>query len=81
MLRVGCNEVGMNRLIPALRVTGIGFYIAACIVGGTLVGWWFGDKRPFYTIIGLLAGLVLAVYGAYRMIRPLMNDRQNKENS
>jgi F0F1-type ATP synthase assembly protein I len=80
MLRVGCNEVGMNRLIPALRVTGIGFYIAACIVGGTLVGWWFGDKRPFYTIIGLLAGLVLAVYGAYRMIRPLMNDRQNKEN-
>jgi hypothetical protein len=80
MLRVGFNEVGMNRLIPALRITGIGFYIAACIVGGTLVGWWFGDKRPFYTIIGLLAGLVLAIYGAYRMIRPLMNDRQDKEN-
>jgi F0F1-type ATP synthase assembly protein I len=80
MLRVGCSEVGMNRLIPALRVTGIGFYIAACIVGGTLVGWWFGDKKPFYTIIGLLVGLVLAIYGAYRMIRPLMNDRQDKEN-
>jgi F0F1-type ATP synthase assembly protein I len=70
----------MNRWIPALRVTGIGFYIAACIVGGALVGWWLGDKRPFYTIIGLLVGLVLAVYGAYRMIRPLMNDRQDKEN-
>jgi F0F1-type ATP synthase assembly protein I len=80
MLRVGCSEVGMNRWIPALRVTGIGFYIAACIVGGTLVGWWLGEKRPFYTIIGLLVGLVLAVYGAYRMIRPLMNDRQDKEN-
>jgi F0F1-type ATP synthase assembly protein I len=80
MLRVGCSEVGMNRWIPAMRVTGIGFFIAACIVGGTLAGWWLGGKRPLYIIIGLLAGLVIAVYGAYRMIRPLMNDRQDKEN-
>ncbi len=80
MLRVRGSEVGMNRWIPALRVTGIGFYIATCIVGGTLVGWWLGEKRPFYTIIGLLVGLVLAIYGAYHMIRPLMNDRQDKEN-
>ncbi len=70
----------MNKWVPALRVTGIGFYIATCIAGGTLAGWWLGDKRAVYTIIGLLAGLVLAVYGAYRMIRPLLNTSINKGN-
>ena len=71
----------MKRWIPALRVTGIGFYIATCIVGGTFAGWWLGDKKPIFMIIGLLAGLVIAVYGVYRMIRPLMNNRQDEENS
>jgi F0F1-type ATP synthase assembly protein I len=80
MLRVGCSEVGMNKWIPALQVTGIGFYIAACIVGGSFTGWWLGGKRPLYLIIGLLAGLVLAVYGAYRMIRPLIKANDDKEN-
>ena len=70
----------MNKWVPALQVTGIGFYIAACIVGGALVGWWLGDKRPLYMIIGLLVGLVLAFYGAYRMIQPLIKTKDDKEN-
>jgi len=70
----------MNRWIPALRLTGIGFYIGTCIVGGTFAGWWFGGKKPLFMIIGLLVGLVIAVYGVYRMIRPLMNNKQDKEN-
>jgi ATP synthase protein I len=80
MLRVGCSEVGMNRLIPALRVTGIGFYIATCIAGGAFAGYWLGGKKPLFMIIGLLVGLVLAVYGAYRMIRPLIKADNKKEN-
>jgi len=70
----------MNKWIPALQVTGIGFYIAACIVGGAFAGWWLGGKRPLYLVIGLLVGLVLAVYGAYRMIRPLIKANDDKEN-
>ena len=70
----------MDKWLPAIRVTGIGFYIATCIAGGALAGWWLGDKRPLYTIIGLLAGLVLAFYGAYRMIRPLLNTNNDKGN-
>ena len=84
MLRVGYIEVGMNRWIPALRLTGFGFFIGACILGGTFAGLWLDGKlntKPLFMIIGLLAGLVIAVYGVYRMIRPLMNDRQDKENS
>ena len=70
----------MNKWIPALRLTGIGFYIATCIVGGTLAGWWLGGKKPLFMIIGLVLGLVIAVYGVYRMIRPLMKNNQDKEN-
>jgi F0F1-type ATP synthase assembly protein I len=77
MLWVGHGEVGMNKWIPAFRLTGIGFYIATCIVGGILAGWWLGDKKPLFIIIGLLVGLVLAFYGMYRMIKPLMKDKND----
>ena len=80
MLKVGRSEVGMEKWVPALRVTGIGFYIATCIVGGTFTGWWLGGKRPLYMIIGLVVGLVIAVYGVYRMIKPLIKSNQDKGN-
>jgi len=70
----------MEKWVPALRITGIGFYIATCIVGGTLIGWWLGGKRPLFMIIGLVVGLVIAVYGVYRMIKPLIENNQNKGN-
>jgi F0F1-type ATP synthase assembly protein I len=71
----------MDKWLPALKLTGIGFYVATCIVGGALLGWWLGDKKPLFTIIGLLAGLIIAVYGVYRMIRNIINEQKNKENS
>jgi F0F1-type ATP synthase assembly protein I len=83
MLWVGRSEVGMDKWIPALKVTGIGFYIATCIVGGTFAGLWIDGKlntKPWFIIGGLLAGLVIAVYGVYRMIKPLMDNKQDKEN-
>jgi F0F1-type ATP synthase assembly protein I len=70
----------MDKWVPALRLTGIGFYIAICIVGGTLLGWWLGDKQPIFMIIGLVAGLILAVYGVYRMIRSVINEQNKKGN-
>ena len=70
----------MNRWVPALKLTGIGFYIVTCIVGGALAGWWLGGQKPVFVILGLVIGLLLAVYGVYRMIRPLMKDTNHKEN-
>jgi F0F1-type ATP synthase assembly protein I len=70
----------MDKWIPALRITGIGFYIALCIVGGTLAGWWLGSKKPLFMIIGLVAGLIIAVIGTYRMIRNIINEQKNREN-
>ncbi|MBN1692894.1 MAG: AtpZ/AtpI family protein, partial [Dehalococcoidales bacterium] len=64
----------------ALRLTGIGFYIVTCIVGGALAGWWLSGKSALFLVIGLLAGLIIAVYGVYRMIRGVINYQKNKEN-
>ena len=73
----------MSRWVAALRLTGVGFYIAACILLGTFVGLWLDGKlntKPIFMIVGLFIGLVLAIYGVYQMIRPLMNNKRDKEN-
>jgi ATP synthase protein I len=73
----------MNRWAAALRLTGVGFFIGICIVGGTFAGLWLDSKfktGPWLMIGGLLLGLVVAIYGVYQMIRPLMDNRKDKEN-
>ena len=54
----------------ALRFTGIGWYIAVSIIAGTLGGAWLDGKvgsSPWFLLLGLLLGLVVAFYGTYRM--------------
>ena len=38
------------------------------------------NTQPLLMIVGLFIGLIVAGFGVYRMIRPLMNDGQDKEN-
>jgi hypothetical protein len=71
----------MKKLVPAFQFLGIGFYVAACIVGGILLGWWLGDKKPLWVIVGLVVGLIVAFYGMYGMVKPLINKKNDKENS
>ena len=57
----------MTRLPPAVRLTGIGFYIALCIVGGVAGGQQLDgllDTGRLFAVVGLLAGLVLGLGGA-----------------
>ena len=73
----------MSRWVAALRLTGVGFFIAICILLGTFTGLWLDGKfntEPLFIIGGLVVGLAIAIYGVYRMIRPLMDDKQDKEN-
>ena len=58
----------------ALRLMGLGWYIALSIVLGTGGGLWL-DRRlgtiPLFTILGVIAGSGVAFYGVYKMILPL----------
>ena len=70
----------MNRWAAALRLTGIGFYIAACLLFGILGGLRLDNKlhtTPLFMLLGLFLGLALAGFGFYRLVRPLL-DRQDK---
>ena len=65
----------MNRRLLALRLIGLGWYVAACIVvgvvGGVLIDQWLGTKLLF-TLLGLALGTTSAFYGLIKMIQPLI---------
>jgi F0F1-type ATP synthase assembly protein I len=61
----------MDRLPPTIRLIGIGWYVAICIVGGVVGGLLLDraiDLAPVFTLVGLLVGLGAAFYGGYRML-------------
>jgi len=62
----------------------VGFFIGSSILLGVLGGHWLDGKlntAPILVIAGLFLGLVVAFYGMYRMLLPLVSSDQNKENS
>ena len=63
--------------VLALRLSGLGFYLAACIVGGIALGVWldhlFGT-RVIFLLVGLIVGCAAAFYGTYKMVLPLLGD-------
>ena len=77
-------EVSMSRWGAALRLTGVGFFISGSILLGVLGGLRL-DKElntgPILVIVGLLLGIVIAFYGVYRMLLPLISSKRDKENS
>ena len=76
---------GMKSWVPALGLTGIGFFIAGCIIGGLLGGKWIDAKfgtAPAFLITGLVLGIAVAFLGVYSMIKPIVdNIRKGGEDS
>ena len=71
----------MNRWAGVLRLTGIGFYIAGCIVSGVVLGVWLDDKvdvSPLFTLLGLVSGLFAAFWGTYRMLLSVLGEEQRR---
>ncbi len=66
----------------ALRLTGLGWYIAFCIVGGVLGGVGL-DKLvgtlPLFTLLGTVLGSVVAFWGVYKMILPVLYGARHQE--
>jgi ATP synthase protein I len=72
----------VDRWGPAVKLIGVGFYICACIVGGALGGLWLDkkfDTQPILILIGLVLGLILAFWGVYQMLIPIIKDSNKKE--
>ena len=74
----------MSRRAAALRLVGVGFFIGGSILLGVVGGRWLDTKfntEPLWMLVGLFLGLIIALYGVYRMVLPLMNNKRDKENS
>lgn len=69
-------------LVIVLQLVGVGWYVVVCIIGGLLVGLWL-DKAlqalPVFTLTGVILGTVMAFYGIYKMVLPLLNNNQGTE--
>ncbi len=64
-----------NQWVESLRLLGVGWYVAAAIGGGVVAGLLLDnwtDTSPLFTLLGLALGLVVAFWGVYRMVAPLL---------
>ena len=65
----------MNLTLLALRLTGLGWYVAICIVVGVVGGLGL-DKItgtiPLFTLLGTVFGSVVAFWGLYKMVQPIL---------
>ena len=71
----------MEKLGPAIRLMGASFYIGLCIFLGVFGGVKLDEKlntQPIFVLIGLVLGLVLAFWGFYQMVVPLIKDNSKQ---
>ena len=65
----------MDGLPPSARLIGVGFYVALCIGLGALGGREL-DKltgtEPLFTLLGLLLGIFLALYGFIQQLTEVL---------
>jgi F0F1-type ATP synthase assembly protein I len=69
---------------PAFGLTGIGFYLATCIVGLTVVGHLLDsrfDTQPLLTLVFLVIGLLVGFYGAYRQLQEVLERMSERRQS
>jgi F0F1-type ATP synthase assembly protein I len=72
----------VNKWELAARLTGVGFFIGGSIVLGISGGVWLDKKldTTFFWLIGLLLGIIVAFWGVYRMLLPLLKDNDRRDS-
>jgi ATP synthase protein I len=71
----------VHRLGPVTQLLGLGSYLATCIAGGPIAGYFLDrwlDTAPALTLAGLGLGLVTAFVGSYRMITQTLRDMERE---
>ena len=77
--------------LQALSLLGIRIYVPLSIVLGVLGGRWLDSKLKTdntWTIVGLVLGIIVGVFGTYSMLKPFIdsakktdnNNKKNKDN-
>ena len=64
-----------QKVALALRLLGIGWFVAMCIGGGAVGGLFLDrqlDTGPILTLVGLCVGIAVAVVGMYRMLMAVL---------
>ena len=59
-----------------MRLTGIGWYVATCIVIGVVGGRELDNltgTKPLFILLGIVLGCVVAFWGFYKMVQPILN--------
>ena len=75
------NSRGMNTV---LRLVGIGWYVGLCIGGGAFGGLWLDrqfDLSPIFTLLGLGAGIIIALVGMFRMLMAVLSATAESDNT
>ncbi len=74
----------MDKWVLAARLMGIGWYIGLSVAGGILGGIWVDNKLGtsiLFTLVGVVLGTAVALYGTYRMISPLMKEGKGEDEN
>ena len=74
----------MNLWVLAVRLTGLGWYVALCIVFGIVGGLALDgllETKPLFMLLGILLGSVVAFWGLYKMVQPLLNAAASKNDN
>jgi len=68
----------------ALRLTGLGWYVAFCILTGVVGGIWLdglAGTRLLFTLLGTVLGSIVAFWGVYKMILPVLYGAKRQETT
>ncbi len=68
--------------LVVLRLTGIGWYVATCIVIGVVGGLYLDNltgTTPLFILLGTVLGSVIAFWGLYKMVQPILNASKAKD--
>ncbi len=69
--------------VLSLRIAGLGWYVAFCIVIGVVGGVWLDNRLntlPIFTLVGVVMGSVAAFYGVYKLVQPLFGETDRGHN-
>ena len=64
----------------AFKVIGFGWLVGGCLLGGG-VGGYLLDQRlglsPFLTLVGIVVGVLVSVFGIHRMLKGILDEVGN----